>query len=111
MDADKLADFGTIKTAHGDVEAAFCNFFFSKGPYYCIIRISYNVLLYASLAEVLLTIKKLSTKMFVLSPDKPNEVYLGTLRVISKGDFIITGSRLTMKLAQTKPPFQNIFGN
>ena len=28
MDADKLADFGTIKTAHGDVEAAFCIFFF-----------------------------------------------------------------------------------
>ena len=28
MDADKLADFGTIKTAHGDVEAAFCVFFF-----------------------------------------------------------------------------------
>ena len=28
MDADKLADFGTIKTAHGDVEAAFFIFFF-----------------------------------------------------------------------------------
>ena len=28
MDADKLADFGTIKTAHGDVEAAFCISFF-----------------------------------------------------------------------------------
>ena len=24
MNADKLADFGTIKTAHGDVEVAFC---------------------------------------------------------------------------------------
>ena len=28
MDADKLTDFGTIKTAHGVVEAAFCIFFF-----------------------------------------------------------------------------------
>ena len=28
MDADKLAYFGTIKTAHGDVETAFCIFFF-----------------------------------------------------------------------------------
>ena len=28
MDADKLADFGIIKTTHGDVEAAFCMFFF-----------------------------------------------------------------------------------
>ena len=28
MDADMLADFGTIKTAHGDAEAAFCCFFF-----------------------------------------------------------------------------------
>ena len=28
MDADKLADFGTIKTAHGDVETAFCILFF-----------------------------------------------------------------------------------
>ena len=31
MDADKLADFGTIKTARGDVEAAFCVFFFFQG--------------------------------------------------------------------------------
>ena len=28
MDADKPEDFGTIKTVHGDVEAAFCFFFF-----------------------------------------------------------------------------------
>ena len=49
MDADKLVDFGTIKTAHGDVEADFCVFFSSKGHYHCIIRISYNALLYASL--------------------------------------------------------------
>ena len=28
MDAEKLADFGTIKTARGDVETAFCIFFF-----------------------------------------------------------------------------------
>ena len=28
MDADKLAYFGTIKIAHGDVEAAFWIFFF-----------------------------------------------------------------------------------
>ena len=28
MDADKLAYFGTIKIAHGDVEAASCIFFF-----------------------------------------------------------------------------------
>ena len=27
MDADMLADFGTIKTAHGDAEVAFCCFF------------------------------------------------------------------------------------
>ena len=33
------------------------------------------------------------------------------LRVISKSDFIIIGSRLTMKVAQTIPPFQNIYGN
>ena len=26
MDADKLPDFGTIKTVHGDVETAFCIF-------------------------------------------------------------------------------------
>ena len=28
MDANELAHFGTMKTAHGDVEAAFCFFFF-----------------------------------------------------------------------------------
>ena len=28
MDSDKLVDFGTIKTVHGDVEAAFCIFIF-----------------------------------------------------------------------------------
>ena len=49
MNADKLADFDTIKNAHGDVEAAFCIFCSSKACYYCIIRIAYNVLLYASL--------------------------------------------------------------
>ena len=31
MDADKLAYFGTIKTAHGDIEADFCIFFFFQG--------------------------------------------------------------------------------
>ena len=30
MDADKLADLGTIKTVHGDVEAAFCIFFLPR---------------------------------------------------------------------------------
>ena len=50
MDTDKLADFGTIETAHDDVEAAFCIFFSSKVCYHRIIRIfSYNVLLHASL--------------------------------------------------------------
>ena len=48
MYADKLADFGTIKTAYGDVETAFCIFFSSKVRYHCIIGISYNVLLHAS---------------------------------------------------------------
>ena len=33
------------------------------------------------------------------------------LRVISKSDFITIGSRLTMKIALTIPPFQNIYGN
>ena len=28
MHAEKLANFGNMKTAHGDVEAAFCFFFF-----------------------------------------------------------------------------------
>ena len=51
MDADKLGNFGTIKTAQGDVEAAFC-IFFSKVHYYYIIKISYNVLLYASLIYI-----------------------------------------------------------
>ena len=46
MNAEKLADFGTIKTAHGDVKPVFCIFFF-QAQYYCIIRIAYNVLLYA----------------------------------------------------------------
>ena len=30
MDADKLADFGTMKTSHGDVEAAFSIFFLPR---------------------------------------------------------------------------------
>ena len=30
MDADKLANFGSIKTAHGDVEADFCMPFLSR---------------------------------------------------------------------------------
>ena len=30
MDGNKLADFGTIKTADGDVEAAFCIFFLPR---------------------------------------------------------------------------------
>ena len=33
------------------------------------------------------------------------------LKVISKSDFIIIGSRLTMKVAQTIQPFQNLYGN
>ena len=33
------------------------------------------------------------------------------LRVIPKSDFIIIGSRLTTKVVQTMPHFQNIFGN
>ena len=47
MDAKKLADLSPIKTTHGHVEVAFCIFFTSKVHYNCIIRISYNVLLYA----------------------------------------------------------------
>ena len=31
MDAEKLVDFGTIKTAHSNVKAAFCGFFSFKG--------------------------------------------------------------------------------
>ena len=50
-------------------------------------------------------------KCTVLSPDKPNKVYLGTAEGDSKNDFIIIGSHLTMKLAQTILPFQNIYGN
>ena len=51
MDADKLADFGTIKTAHGEVKAAFCIFFLPRFVIIvAIIRISYNVLLYANLS-------------------------------------------------------------
>ena len=30
MDADKLANFGTMKTAHGDVETAFSIFFLPR---------------------------------------------------------------------------------
>ena len=56
MDADKLGNFGTIKTAQGDVEAAFC-IFFSKVHYYYIIKISYNVLLYASLIYIYIYIR------------------------------------------------------
>ena len=40
-------------------------------------------------------------KCTVLSPDKPSKMYLD--------DFTIIGSRLTMKVAQTVPPFQNIW--
>ena len=36
-------------------------------------------------------------KCTVLSPDKPSKMYLD--------DFIIIGSRLTIKVAQTVPPF------
>ena len=49
MNVDKLADFGNINTAHGDVEAGFLFFFLTKVRYHCIIRVSYNVLLNASL--------------------------------------------------------------
>ena len=31
MDAEKFVDFGTIKTVHADVKAAFCVFFFFQG--------------------------------------------------------------------------------
>ena len=31
MNVDKLADFGNINTAHGDVEAGFLFFFFNQG--------------------------------------------------------------------------------
>ena len=48
MDTDKLDNFGTIKIAHGDSEAVFC-IFSQKVRYPCIIRISYNALLSASL--------------------------------------------------------------
>ena len=50
-------------------------------------------------------------KFTVLSPDKANKVYLGTTEGDSKINFIIIGSHLTMKVAQTTPPFQNIYGN
>ena len=43
MNVDKLADFGNINTAHGDVEAGFLFFFLAKVRYHCIIRVSYNV--------------------------------------------------------------------
>ena len=49
MDVDKLAVFGTIKTAQGYVEASFCFFFSSKVLYHSVIRISCNVLSYARL--------------------------------------------------------------
>ena len=48
MDADKLADFGTIKTAHGDVEAAFSIFFF-QGSLSLYNKDFLQCLLYASL--------------------------------------------------------------
>ena len=48
-------------------------------------------------------------KCTALSPDKPNKVYPGTAEGDLKSDFIIIGSRLTMKVAQTIPPFQNIY--
>ena len=47
----------------------------------------------------------------VLSRDKANKVYLGTAESNFKKRYIIIGSRLTMKLAQTIPLFQNIYGN
>ena len=51
-------------------------------------------------------------KCTVLSPGK-NQINSTSelLRMISKSDFIITGSRLPMKIAQTTPHFQNIYGN
>ena len=45
MDANELTYFDTIKTAHGDGEAAFCIFFFFQGSL-LLTKISYNVLLY-----------------------------------------------------------------
>ena len=48
MDADKLADFGTIKTAHGDMEAAFSIFFF-QGSLSLYNKDFLQCLLYASL--------------------------------------------------------------
>ena len=51
MDTNELVDFGTIKTARGDIEAAFCIFLSSKVCYPCITRIFNNVLLYASLFQ------------------------------------------------------------
>ena len=50
-------------------------------------------------------------KCTALSLDKPNKVYLGTAEGDLKSDFINIGSRLTMKVGQTIPPFQNIYGN
>ena len=50
-------------------------------------------------------------KCTALSLDKPNKVYLGTAEGDLKSDFINIGSRSTMKVAQTIPPFQNIYGN
>ena len=41
MDADKLANFGTIKTAHGEVEALLCIFFF-QGLLSLYIRKSFS---------------------------------------------------------------------
>ena len=34
MNVDKLADFGNINTAHGDVEAGFLFFFLAKVRYH-----------------------------------------------------------------------------
>ena len=50
-------------------------------------------------------------KCTVLLPDKPNKVHLGTAEGYFKKWFYNIGSRLTMKVAQTIPLFQNIYGN
>ena len=48
-------------------------------------------------------------KCTLLSRDKPKKCTSEMLRLSSKRDFMIIGSRLTMKLVPKIPPFQNIW--
>ena len=50
-------------------------------------------------------------KCTVLSPDKPNKVYLGTAEGDFKKRFYNHRKSFNNKVAQTIPHFQNIYGN